>query len=97
MEKDKIINMKFMDKHGEYIGKVYTIMFCIMAAVSSIEVFTWMIKAGDKGQAGTMLLTYIFFMPITMFRACVGTAFYGTIVMVLGFVPHLIYRIIKND
>lgn len=84
------------DKHKAFVSNTYQITAYIVGIYVFIERIYLTIQSGFEGNLAAVLVQLIFFSILVAFNTIIGTALWGTLALLVLFLPYLLYRGIKN-
>jgi len=87
---------QFFKTHGDYFTNIYTYSFYLFCITSAFGLLMDIVRVGNEGQFGTVVFLIFLSEIIVPIRAFLATAIWGTVIVILGFVPYLIVRAFKR-
>lgn len=78
--------------HKGFLSKTYTYTFYLMLVFSVVERILLLLESGLEGNFFGLLIQILFFSFLVTISALLGTAVFGTILVVVLFIPYLLWR-----
>lgn len=82
----------FWEKHSAFIQGVYTITFYLMSIYAFFKWLVILFETAREGNIAGFIVAFILSTIYQSFTALISTAIWGTIAIVVLFIPYLILR-----